>query len=204
MAMLPPGRETRFSEAPLHDIAQVISRSTAAIAPWIDGPFTLFGHSLGALVAYEVARRLSAMGKAPESLIVSGHLAPSAGLRRLPIAHLPDAAFLRSLRDLGGTPAEVFEAPELLALLLPMLRADFTLAEQYHEQPGPRLTCAVTALGGIDDPWVDCNGLAAWGDVTTGPFDHAMLPGDHFYLASARAELVARINNNLASLRAAA
>jgi medium-chain acyl-[acyl-carrier-protein] hydrolase len=121
-SMLPPGRETRFGEAPIIDFEDMITAASAAIQPWASEPFALFGHSLGSLVAYEVARRLTALGQQPAHLFVSGHDAPGLGSRRAPIAHLPEPEFLQGLIALGGTPPEIVESKELLALLLPMLR----------------------------------------------------------------------------------
>lgn len=196
-AVLLPGREARSAEPPIHDIEELVSQIAGAIAPLAGQPFALFGHSLGALLAYEVARRLAAKGYPPEHLFASGHQAPAIPSRRAPIAHLPDAAFIQGLIDLGGTPREILDTPELLTLLTPMLRADFALAERYVAPAGPRLPCPVTALGGAEDPWVDAVGLEAWRDVTAAAFERVILPGDHFYLTPARSMLLDRINASL-------
>lgn len=198
VAIVPPGRESRFAEPPLADMAALVQGAAAAIAPWCTVPFALFGHSLGSLVAHEVARRLSASGRPPQHVFVSGHVAPTAGPRRAPIAHLPDAAFLEGLIALGGTPREILDAPDLLALLTPMLRADFGVAERYRLLPGPLLSSDLTAFGGHADPWVDAPGLDAWRDLTSGDFERRFLPGDHFYLASAAAPLLRCIQDHLA------
>ena len=151
-AVLLPGRETRFAEPPVDDMAALASQIAGAIAPLAGQPFALFGHSLGALLAYEVALRLSAEGHSPEHLFVSGHQAPAIASRRAPIAHLPDAAFIQGLIDLGGTPPEILDAPELLALLMPMLRADFALAERYKAPAGLRLPCVCRAMRSRSGP----------------------------------------------------
>lgn len=199
VAVVPPGRETRFSEAPLADLEDLISGAVSAIAPWAAQPFALFGHSLGALAAFEAARRLSAMGCPPAHLFVSGHVAPALGSPRAPIAHLPDAEFLRGLVALGGTPPEILAVPELVELLLPMLRADFAMAEGYRATPAPPLACPLTAFGGTEDPWVGPAGLDAWGEVTHGGFERHLLAGDHFYLAPAAPRLLGRIHDQLAA-----
>jgi medium-chain acyl-[acyl-carrier-protein] hydrolase len=199
LAVLPPGRETRFAEPPLTDFPLLVQRAAAALLPLADRSFALFGHSLGAVVAYEVARVLERHGAVPAMLFVSGRQAPHLPSRRAPIAHLPDAAFVRGMAELNGTPAEVLASPELIALLLPMLRADFALAEEYRPLPGPRLACAVTALGSHDDRWIDRPGLEAWRDVTEGPFATQVFPGDHFYLLRHGEWLLSYLGDRLAA-----
>lgn len=196
-AVLLPGREARSAEALIHDIEELAYQVAGAIVPFATEPFALFGHSLGALLAYEVARKLDSDGCPPKHLFVSGHQAPAVPSRRAPIAHLPDAAFIQGLIDLGGTPPEILQAPDLLALLTPMLRADFALAEHYVAPSGPRLPFPVTALGGTEDPWVDAAGLDGWRDVTAATFARVMLPGGHFYLTQARSMLVEHVNASL-------
>ena len=102
---------------------------------------------------------------------------------------MPDGAFIDAIKALNGTPAEVFEHPELVELMLPLLRADFELVETYAERPGPRLSCPVTALGGHDDAGVPSRDLAQWRAVTGGPFRSVLFKGDHFYINTARAEV---------------
>lgn len=199
-ALQPPGREGRFAEPPLADFRDLVRRATAALLPFTDVPLALFGHSLGALVAYEVARGLERHGATPAVLFVSGRQAPHLPSRRAPIAHLPDAAFVREMVQLDGTPAEVAASPELIALLLPMLRADFGLAEGYRPLPGARLTCPVVALGSHDDPWIDPPGLQAWQGVTCGAFATHMFPGNHFYLLRHRAQLLSYLGERIVSV----
>src|SRR3954453_3800140 len=147
-----PGRERRSSETPIRRAALAVEMLASALSRYLDKTFAMFGHSMGAMLAYEVARRLSAeFGCAPDHLFVSGHRAPHLPSRRRPLHHLADDAFIAGVRALNGTPREVFEHPELVELLLPMLRADFELLETYVELPGPRLSCPITALGGNAD-----------------------------------------------------
>lgn len=177
-----PGRGVRFDEPPASDFAGLVSAVADAIAAAGDQRLVLFGHSLGALLAYEVGRALDQRRAGPDMLAVSGRQAPGLPSRRIPIAHLPDDAFVAELRAIGGTPAEVLASDELVGLLLPMLKADFALAERYVPLPGPRLSCPLVALGGMSDPWVYAEDLRAWSAATTGPFSMRMFPGDHFYL----------------------
>jgi medium-chain acyl-[acyl-carrier-protein] hydrolase len=177
-----PGRGTRFDEPPSSDFAGLVSELAGAIAAAGAPRLALFGHSLGALLAYEVARKLQARHAGPDLLFVSGRQAPGLPSRRIPIVHLPDGEFVAELRAIGGTPAEILASDELIGMLMPMLRADFAMAEQYVPLRGPRLSCPLVALGGITDPWVHAEDLRAWSAATTGPFSMRMFPGDHFYL----------------------
>jgi medium-chain acyl-[acyl-carrier-protein] hydrolase len=149
----------------------------------MDRPFALFGHSLGAVLAFELARYLSsAGGPSPSHLIVSGHAAPQIPDERPPIYDLPDGGFIEKLREFGGTPEEVLGHRELMELLLPMLRADFQASETYVYRPGRKLACPVTALGGLRDNYVSRADLEAWAEQTSGEFSVGLFPGDHFYL----------------------
>jgi medium-chain acyl-[acyl-carrier-protein] hydrolase len=198
-AIVPPGRGSRFSEALVTDFDDLVTQIADEIIQYADRPITLFGHSLGASVAYEVARILEANGVSPGMVFVSGRQAPHVPSRRAPIAHLPDAAFLAGLAQMGGTPAEILASRELVDLLLPMLRADFALAETYRERPGPRLTCPLEALGASGDPLVDRAGLEAWRVATSGSFNVHMFPGDHFYLHAHMRPLLAHIGSRIAA-----
>src|SRR5262249_19393623 len=140
-------------------------------------------HSLGALVAFELARRLRRDGgPQPARLFVSGCPAPQARTREKSVHTLPDAEFIEELRRLKGTPAVVLADDELMELLLPTLRADFALCEPYAFAPGPPLTCPISALGGLADDTVSRHDLDPWREQTTGPFRLRLLPGDHFFL----------------------
>jgi surfactin synthase thioesterase subunit len=177
-----PGRGARFDERPATDFTELVTAISDAIVPSPGCQTVLFGHSLGALLAYEVARRLEQRNAGPSALFVSGRQAPGLASRRAPIAHLPDDSFVAELKQIGGTPSEVLASQDLIELLLPMLKADFGLAENYDPPNGRRLTCPVVALGGLGDPWVHATDLKAWSGLTDGPFSMRMFPGDHFYI----------------------
>jgi medium-chain acyl-[acyl-carrier-protein] hydrolase len=193
-----PGRGARFDEPAATDLGALVSDITGAIALMDARPKVLFGHSLGALLAYEVARLLRQRDAEPALLFVSGRQAPGLPSRRNPIAHLSGDRFVAELKAIGGTPAEILESDELISLLLPMLKADFALAEEYASPPGPPLDCPVVALGGSIDPWVNADDLRAWSGVTNGPFSVRMFPGDHFYLHEPE-RLIAYVHAILAS-----
>ena len=192
-----PGRESRLSEPRYERIAPLTLTLARALADELDRPVALFGHSLGALLAYELARRLQSSGASPALLCVSGHRAPNLPNCH-PIVHdLPDAEFENELRRLNGTPEPVLADPELRELMLPLLRSDFALAETYEHEPGEILSCPIVAFGGEADPMVDEGEVVAWGACTRGRFRHRMLPGRHFFVNSASDLLVAELAEEL-------
>ncbi len=204
-----PGREMRLREAPFSDTGALVRALVPALLPYLDKPFVLFGHSMGALIAYEAARLLHAQsGLTPQRLIVSARVAPHCSLLRAPINRLPQAEFMEGLRNLNGTPAEVLQDDSLMTLIAPMLRADLAIHEEYSHQPGPALPCDVLAFGGLRDPEAGRAGLNAWREVTAGSFALRMLPGDHFFIQSAQnvflRMLSIELNRLIADLPAAA
>ncbi|MDN3988594.1 thioesterase II family protein [Zwartia vadi] len=189
-AIQAPGRETRFSEPFVRDIAEFAIETAAAIQKTTEQPVVLFGHSLGAACAYETARALERAGQTPELLIVSGRQCPGTASKRAPIAHLSDKQFLAHVLAYKGTPAAVLENEELIELLLPLLRADFGLAENYRPSIEPLLTCPIIGLGSTEDEWLDRETLEKWGELTKGNFETHWFEGDHFYLNHQTKELV--------------
>lgn len=169
-----------------------------ALRPHLDLPFALFGHSMGAHVAFEVARALEREGLRPRHLVVSGNRAPSLPFPRPRIHHLPDARILAEFARLGGTPREVLDDPQLMALLLPILRADLALCETYAYEAGPPLECPINAWGGARDPDVPVAALEAWRDETRGPFTLRLFDGGHFFLQESRAQAFAALRDALA------
>ena len=185
-AVQPPGRENRLKEAPIAHFATLIAGIAGALSALPAKPWVLFGHSLGALVAFELARALRGQGMhEPEALIVSGCRAPSWPRPSRASSALSDAALVERLRSYAGTPAAVLDEPELLALLLPTLRADFALVEGYVLAPLQPLSLPIIALGGCDDEDVSHASLAAWREHTTAAFALTRFAGGHFYLRSA-------------------
>ena len=195
-----PGRGNRLSEPPITAMPALIDALAPAFQPFLDKPFALFGHSLGAVVAFELARRLRRdHDVSPHHLIVSGHTAPQIPDRRQPIHSLPDDEFVAEMRKLNGTPDEILQHEELLHLLLPILRADFALSETYVYEPGERLTMPMAAFGGLNDPFITREELDAWRVHTTATFQLRMFPGDHFFLNSHRSVLLHALARELAA-----
>jgi medium-chain acyl-[acyl-carrier-protein] hydrolase len=202
LAFEAPGRGTRMMERPLHSLMALVEAAEQAVRPLLDRSFALFGHSMGAIVAFELARMLRRQGgPEPTRLLVSGSCPPGlrrAGPPRRRLLHaLPDRELILELRRLNGTPREVCESDELMEILLPVLRADFEAIERHRCGCEAPLACAVSAYGGRQDPEVTPEELAAWRDHTSGPFSASVFPGDHFYLATEQAGLLAHVARDI-------
>lgn len=192
-----PGRGSRLAEPPHRTIASLAQALLPALRPLLDRPFALFGHSMGALLGFELARMLHHEGRSPAQLFVSAHRAPQLPDTEEPLHALPEPELIEQLRKLNGTPPEILAHAELLELMLPVLRADFAACETYAYAPGPPLACPLTAFGGLRDPHVPREALAAWQTQTSGPFALRMFPGDHFFLSSDQQQLLAAIARDL-------
>lgn len=195
-----PGRGARFKEPPL-DRAEVLVESLAEeLGPHMEPPFAFFGHSMGALIAFELTRLLRREGRRlPERLLVSGRRAPHLPDEDPPIHGLPDAELMEELRQLNGTPEEVLAHPELMELFLPVLRADFAVCEEYRYREEPPLDLPISAFGGVDDPDVERSHVLGWREQTRGGFRLRMFPGGHFFLNDHRDALVRAVVLDLLS-----
>jgi len=185
-----PGRGARFTEPPLTQMPQLIQALTQAILPYLDKPFAFFGHSMGALISYELTHALQRhFGQLPTCLIVSGRPAP-----QLPPAKsihlLPDTHFLQEVRQFNGIPDNIFSNLELMSLFLPILRADFTIIETYAYTATSPLACEIVALGGLQDNNVNIADLEAWREQAMQGFSMHLLPGDHFFINSAQEQVL--------------
>lgn len=181
-----PGRADRLDEPCHDDLGQAADEVLAAVGPFLDRPVTFLGHSLGATVAYEVARRLEQIGRGVERLVASSARAPH-DPDHVAAQNLDwdDDAAARSLTALGHTDAEVLADPAARGLVLPYLRADFEMLRRYRHVPGAPLSCDIVAVHGSEDGHVSARQAERWGDLTTGVFHHATRPGGHFYLVPA-------------------
>ena len=193
-----PGRGLRRSEPPATRMSALIDQIVVAIRPYLDRPFAVFGHSMGAFVSFEVLRRLRAAGAPdPTGFVVSGCRAPRVNAKRKPAHTLSEPEFLEELRLLGGTPDEVLADRGLLQLLLPTLRADFEAAETYVCKAGPKISCPLFAYGGMRDADVTREDIEAWKDECASHFNLRIFPGDHFFIHSAEADLLHALSRDL-------
>jgi medium-chain acyl-[acyl-carrier-protein] hydrolase len=190
-----PGRERRFGEPALTSVAETVAQLRPVMRQLVDLPYVVFGHSLGALIGFELVRGMRAAGlPLPLHLVVSAHRGPHLPALDAPIHGLPDAAFVAELMKLNGTPPEVFAAPELRELMLPLLRADFTAAETYVHASESPLACPVTAFGGDADPLVSPAEVEGWRAHTSAAFESHIFAGDHFFFQQAQPLFMQRLN----------
>jgi surfactin synthase thioesterase subunit len=186
-----PGREMRIKQAAFSDVFALVEALVPNIVPFLDRPFALFGHSMGALVAFELARTLTRdHHPLPERLFVSARVAPSVQLKSAPINKLPDDELIREIVQLNGTDKDVVGQTELMKLVLPTLRADLALHEEYRYSDGVLLECPIVAFGGLQDFKVSAEDLDAWRNHTGGPFTKRMLAGDHFFISAPQSSFV--------------
>jgi pyochelin biosynthetic protein PchC len=172
-----PGRHDRYADPPATDLPALAADIVPAVLARPRRPTAFFGHSMGATVAFEAARRMPA---GPDRLFVSARRAPS--VPAPPATAVPDDERLRAeVRQLGGADPAWLDDDELWDLVLPVLRNDSRMSRTYHYRPGPPLTCPITAIAGDADPAVNRADIGQWRAHTVGGFDLRVLPGDHFY-----------------------
>ena len=196
-----PGHGNRLREQPFDRLTPLVQALAHELYPYLNKPFAFFGHSMGGLISFELARLLRKQNRpGPAHLFISGNPGPEIKDDGPPTFDLPREEFIEKLRELNGTPKEVFEHPELINLMTPMLRADFAITETYeyvHERP---LECDLTVFGGVGDIDVTRKHLEAWRMQTSGNFSLRMFPGDHFFLNTARPSLLQVLSRELERL----
>ncbi len=197
-----PGRWSRVRE-PLHTSMRTLQDSLwAGLSPLFDLPCVFFGYSLGALVAFELLRRLRREGRPlPRLLVAAARRAPQVSLSTPPTHRLPDAEFLSRITEYyGGVPAQVRESPDLMELVLPVLRADMTVFETYAYSPEAPLDCPIMVMGARDDATVSDEALEEWQAQTVRPLVMRWFTGGHFFINSAGSELVGALGPALAKV----
>ncbi|GAA3918383.1 alpha/beta fold hydrolase [Streptomyces lacrimifluminis] len=196
LAIQYPGRQDRHAEPALTNIEALADGIADALNKWTDRPLAFFGHSMGSLVAYEVARRLQRDGVTLSALFASGGRAPhlwrSRGMHKR-----PDSALIDELRELGGTESSALDNEEVLQMVLPTLRHDYQAIETYRYDPSPRLTCPILALIGDRDPRVSVNDVRGWDEHTSAGLDVRVLPGGHFYLVNQQTAILDIIGEHI-------
>ncbi len=194
-----PGRENRLYETPIARLSELVEALLPVITPQLDRPFAFFGHSLGALIAFEMARALQQRAQSsPICFFASACRAPHLPARKPPISRLPNEEFMAALAELNGTPEVIWQNKELMEVLLPMLRADMSMYDTYTYLPGPPLLCPILAIGGLQDAVVVPEDLHAWREQTNSMFAVQMFSGDHFFLQSSSKLLLETIARTLA------
>ncbi|MCS0603072.1 alpha/beta fold hydrolase [Streptomyces sp. LP11] len=193
-----PGRQDRRGEPPATSIGDLAERITDVLLPWTDRPLVLFGHSMGASLGFEIARRLEhEHGIVPRALVASARRAPSCP--RDESVHLrDDDGLVEEMRQLSGTDAAILDDVELIRMALPAIRADYRIAETYRYEAGPNVTCPIVGLVGDADPKVTVAEARAWSRHTDGTFEFRVFEGGHFYLTAHQKDILALLADRAA------
>ena len=196
-----PGRENRITEQPFSDLSLLVQAIADVLLPHLETPFAFFGHSMGTLISFELARQLRRQNApGPVHLFVAGHRAPQLPDPDAPTYHLPDADFVDSLRRFNGTPDSVLQDARLMRLMLPALRADMMISETYAYTPEEPLACSISAFCGMQDREASYDAMLAWREQTLGSFRLRMLPGDHFFPRTYQSLLLQAISQDISKV----
>jgi len=196
-----PGRGARYSEPLIRTLEALVQQLATAIGPYLNIPYAFFGHSMGALVAFELACELQRRGYyGLRHLLLSAKRAPQLAPLGAPIGGLPDEDFLRAVSSYGGIPGEVLQDRDLLAVTLPILRADFQISESYRFQPSGPVDSSATLFGSVRDEYVPEQDLLAWHSNVAGPCAYRRFPEGHFFINSYPSQVVEAVNDTLREL----
>jgi medium-chain acyl-[acyl-carrier-protein] hydrolase len=198
-----PGHGNRVSEPPMTRIAAMVEAIYADLVPWVEQPFAFFGHSMGAIIAFELTRLLARrVGRSPRCLFVSGRPAPQLPRVEEPTYDRSNEEFVVELQRLNGTPPEILSSPETIKLFLPSLRADFEAVETYEYIPGPPLKTPIVAFAGLYDSEVGVEEMELWRLLTHSDFRLRLIEGDHFFVHAAESQLLGILSEELSQLPA--
>ncbi|MEV6000307.1 alpha/beta fold hydrolase [Streptomyces griseomycini] len=193
-----PGRGSRCTDSPVSDLPELLDDLSSAIDVDSRVPYGIFGHSFGAIIAYELGRRMIADGfPGPSALVVSACRPPHLATPEVPVFDRPDRDFRQRLRELRGTPPELLENDELMELYIPVIRADYSIIDNYRSAGPVDIGCPIVALYGSADDDADGAVVEQWGAYTRSSFEKYEIPGDHFFLHSAEQEIVSRIASEI-------
>lgn len=197
-----PGREGRLKEAPLKSVSAMAKALSREMEPRLDRPYVMFGHSMGALVCFETTRLMRQRGlPLPEALVLSGRRAPTIPEQAPHIHNLPDADFVAAMSArYNGIPQIILEQPDMMRMLLPIMRNDLEAIETYHYRSEAPLALPFFIYGGHEDPQLAPSNVSGWSTLTSGRFEQRLFPGGHFYLQDDRDTLVKALIKDLASL----
>jgi medium-chain acyl-[acyl-carrier-protein] hydrolase len=198
-ALQSPGRGMRIAESPYHAVGEIVTEVMDGLAGLGDRPFAFYGHSLGALVAFEAARQLRREGRPqPLHLFVGSARPPDIGPLMPPLHHLPETEFLSALQArYSGVPAAILDNPEILSIFLPALRADFTAYERHEYQTEPPLGCPISSFVGEEDKHISAETMAGWKAHTSAAFALQVFRGGHFFMDEDRDHLIDTIARQL-------
>ena len=196
-----PGRGVRFDEPLCTNVDALVEDVLETAKDRLDRPVALFGYSFGALLAFETARRLAELDVDLTCLAVAAFRPPGSPAREDAASFLPDELFRQRLRDFNGTPRELLDNEELMELMLPIIKADFWVADTYVYRPGPPLACPIVAFGSDGDPEVDADEMLGWGRYTDREFSFHRMPGDHFFVNTHQELLLKELSAELTARR---
>ena len=195
-----PGRGKRIAEPPFTQFRPLLENITNVILQHAQGPFALYGHSMGALISFELARELRRRScPMPQALFISGRRAPTIPSREGPTFDLPHDQFVARLKKFNHASRQLLDDPELLALFLPLLRADFEVVDSYIYAPEPPLPCPIYVYTGLQDKFVSEDGLREWRQQTSSDCEYRIFPGDHFFIHSAADEFLSALRSDVAA-----
>ena len=197
-----PGRGRRFRERPFTRVTSVVNAIANHLPPLTGVPYALYGHSMGAIISFELSRELFRRGVGPRRLFVSGNRAPQFPTAEPITYNLPHDGFIAELKRLNGTPQEVLDSPEMMELFMDVLRADFELVQTYEYGPGEPLACPLTVYGALNDQRVPVESCFAWQDQTSAECTVRIFQGDHFFVRDPSPEFTSAFRNDVLSAAA--